>query len=323
MEPSKKDSPCEDLLPLMRAVLQKANWLTGRETEAEIEAKYARWKDNGSRGREVAESARAAEVAAACNDAILGGMRDALWSYGIDPTGMDEATMRAVGRRARDAAEAEKAESNRIARATGLFQNARCPTRHTINTCDDEDLRTPEWVELYNLLTSQARYANGFLVALLGTRGGGKTHLAVSLIRQCCQELMTCRYVKALDLFRIFRRAYVPTGKGEAGVSEEDIIDQWVSYEVLVVDECHQRSESDYENNSLINLLDHRYDERKCTILIANQSKAEFAAAMGDSVISRIHETGEAFECNWETHRKAGAWRRSDGDELRIPSGVP
>jgi hypothetical protein len=58
-------------------------------------------------------------------------------------------------------------------------------------------------------------------------------------------------------------------------------------------------------------------DARSCTVLIANLDAAEFAENVGDSIVSRIHEIGEAVLCDWPSYRKPGGWRQSEGAALR------
>lgn len=208
--------------------------------------------------------------------------------------------------------EAEQAE-NRRKRIEYLFANAKCPERHVANL-DRLDAGNAEWTTLRDDLVKQSEFAAGYLVALLGKRGLGKTELVVSAIHQLCQRGVSCRYVKALDLFRHIRTAF---GQKSAE-SEEKIIAEYAGFNFLVIDELSQRGETDFENNSLTNILDLRYDGRKCTVLIANHSKAEFAEAVGNSIVSRMHETGSAIVCDWPSYRKPGAtWKQADGSELR------
>lgn len=202
-----------------------------------------------------------------------------------------------------------------------LFKGANCPRRHIEHIEIVDEGQNSRWIAVRDLLVEQARYANGFLVVLLGIRGVGKTQLCVSVIHRCCQSQLTCAYIKALDLFRDLRRGFAQVGRGERAEREDDLATEWVKPDVLVVDELHERAETQFEQNSLINLLDRRYDAMKCTILIANQTKEEFASAMGDSVVSRIHETGEPIACDWTSYRKPGSWRQGNGARLREPSG--
>ena len=88
-----------------------------------------------------------------------------------------------------------------------------------------------------------------------------------------------------------------------------------------MIDEVHERAVTQAENATLINIIDRRYDARRCTVLIANQDKSEFAAAMGPSIVSRIHETGEALECDWPNFRRPGGWKQHPGAETRRRPG--
>lgn len=324
---AKGSSSDDDLLDLKRLQLAKMNRLQGSETPEQVRAAWEQFETDRADAAAKAEEQRREQS----RENMLKMLRASARQYGVTVADdADEQTIRRAVDRAKSEVETRRAEiqrqvaeDRRQERADQLFAAARCPIRHVENLYAADLSEHPKWLELRDLLAGQACYASGFLVALLGTRGVGKTQLAVSVLRRCCDRLMTARYVKALDLFRDFRGAYTPVRKGERGESEEDIIAGWVSPDVLVIDELHQRGETAFENNTLINLLDLRYDARKCTVLIANQTKAEFAAAMGDSVVSRIHETGDAFVCEWESFRKQGSWRQENGAEQRAPSGVP
>lgn len=196
-----------------------------------------------------------------------------------------------------------------------LFRTANCPLRHVEDLDKIDEAQNAAWIAKRDLLVAQAGYAAGFMVALIGVRGTGKTQLAVSVIHRCCAVGINCAYVKVMDLFKDMRRAYSPAAV--RGEREVDIIEKWSKVTLLVIDEAHQRAETAWEQNTLTNLLDLRYDARKCTILIANQTKEEFSASMGDSIISRMIETGQAIECNWPTYRKAGSWIQPEGSTPR------
>ena len=206
-------------------------------------------------------------------------------------------------------AERELAEAARLRKEA--FDRSGCPLRAKIDLAIPRP-SNPKWDAIRDLLVAQAGSHCGFLVALLGQSGTGKTQLAVSVIRECCGHGgATARYVKAIDLFRDLRRAYSAPAKGESADAEDEIVRTWTGYDLLVIDECHQRGRTDWEANSLINLLDRRYDEMNATILIANQDKEGFANEMGPSVVSRMHETGEAIVCDWPSFRKIGQWKQN------------
>jgi DNA replication protein DnaC len=195
-----------------------------------------------------------------------------------------------------------------------FFKQSGCPERHIANLGISAAGR---WLEVLKLLSDQLKYADGFVVALLGARGTGKTQLAVTLIHRSCGIGLRCRYVKAGDIFRSIRATYAQVKRGDAQETEESIFDRWVSFDLLVIDESHERGETAAENQALVNIVDRRYDARRCTIFIGNQTKEDFAKSVGSSIISRIHECGEAIVCDWPSFRVPGTWKRGESAELR------
>ena len=186
-----------------------------------------------------------------------------------------------------------------------LRREANLPLRHREHLELIEQGNTKpcnEWTAKLDLIES--RLETGLIVALLGGRGTGKTQLAVALIDRASMRNVGSRYIKASDIFREIRATYAPGSK----TTESQIFRRFRKPDLLVIDELHQRAETLAENNSLVNILDHRYDDRKDTILIANLDKAQFAESMGASVISRIHECGEAIVCDWKSFRTPGTW---------------
>ena len=65
-----------------------------------------------------------------------------------------------------------------------------------------------------------------------------------------------------------------------------------------------ERAETQFEDRMISHLIDLRYDAMLDTILISNQAKESFADSIGKSAVSRLIETGEVIECNWESFRK-------------------
>lgn len=173
------------------------------------------------------------------------------------------------------------------------WRRAEVPLRHSkrIGICLSGN---GPWWDMYRTL--KLKLNSGFVTALLGTRGNGKTQLAVCLIRACCEAGRSARYVKAMDLFAAMRSGM------KAGV-ELDAMEQWRKPSLLVIDEAHERGETQYEHRMLANLIDHRYDAMRDTLLVANQTPESFAASISRSIISRTHEGGETLLCDWPSYR--------------------
>lgn len=169
------------------------------------------------------------------------------------------------------------------------------PERHRGKTLDRHAAAGP-WGETYRRL--RGRLPEGTLIVLLGKRGTGKTQMAIDLLADMAMASQAVRYLKMIDLFREIRNCY-----RQDGPREVDAVKRICQYPGLVLDEAHERSDSDWENRTLNNIIDHRYDGVRTTILVSNMTREGFAQAVGPSIVSRVHECGEVVVCDWESFR--------------------
>jgi len=73
---------------------------------------------------------------------------------------------------------------------------------------------------------------------------------------------------------------------------------------LLVIDEVQERGETEFENQKLTAIIDARYRQQRPTLMIGNyKNKAEFAASISPSIVSRIQECGGAIHCDWPSFR--------------------
>lgn len=174
-----------------------------------------------------------------------------------------------------------------------IVDQAHIPKRHRLATT----LTGPEWKE--SLSRISGRLGSGFIVALIGGRGTGKTQLGVELIRSQAEHYRRSRYCTAFEFFM-----EVKAGYNDDGETEKEVIHSFQKPSLLVIDELGKRSETEWENRLLYELLNRRYNDMKDTLIISNQDAATLESALGDSLVSRMVETGGIIECNWETYRK-------------------
>lgn len=157
--------------------------------------------------------------------------------------------------------------------------------------------------------TLRHRLGEGFLFILCGSRGGGKTQIATSL---ACDEIERMKlfwkryreiqwplYSTARGLFLEIRATY-----GNSDSDESQILRRFVEPHLLVIDETQERGNTEWEDMALTDIIDKRYGMQRDTIIISNLTRAELPAALGPSIISRLHETGEVIECNWPSFRE-------------------
>lgn len=133
------------------------------------------------------------------------------------------------------------------------------------------------------------RLGQGGIHAFCGPRGTGKTQMAVELIRAFIREKQReSLYQTVMDFFMALKQTY--NSKGES--SEQIVISRLARPSLLILDEFHERSETEWENMMFTHLIDRRYRTMRDTIIISNQTPEMFSQSVGHSVIDRIVETG-------------------------------
>lgn len=137
----------------------------------------------------------------------------------------------------------------------------------------------------------------GGIVALIGPRGTGKTRLAAESMRNLAPEKGI--YTTAMGLFLRIRASF---GKA-AKEPEADIVAEMAATPLLILDEVQERGNTAWEDRLLTHILDCRYGAMAPTVIIANLTEAALVECLGDSIISRLTETGGILEINGPSHR--------------------
>lgn len=175
-----------------------------------------------------------------------------------------------------------------------IIKDSCAPLRHLQNKNLD---RAGDWGATERKILN--RLGTGFFIGLIGTRGSGKTQVCVEVIRANAQNLKRSRFCTATEFIMEVKATF----GSEATRSEKDVVAQFTRSSLLVIDEIGQRSENDWENRLLFQLLNCRYNEMKDTLVCSNQSFDQFAKSIGPSLLSRMQETGGLIECNWASYR--------------------
>lgn len=156
----------------------------------------------------------------------------------------------------------------------------------------------------------------GAIVVLTGERGLGKTTLAARFAIETAwanhaESLKDSRprnfphvvYRKAARLIARYKPLYADYGTTETDALLESLDFLCQQQEFLVIDEVHDCDDQKMKTRVLTDLIDRRYAACRDTILIANQTPEDFAASIGDSVLSRLNEHGAILPCAWPSYR--------------------
>ncbi len=171
-----------------------------------------------------------------------------------------------------------------------LFQAARIPPRYqhcTIQNYVTGDTETSKWVAK----VEADRIINDFLVSdgrgllFVGSVGVGKTHLAVALL----QELIQRYQVRGLfyqfgALLRRIQDSYNPVSKN----SELAVLEPVFEAEVLVLDELGASKPTDWVRDTMMQIINTRYNDKRLTIFTTNYSDVRRNDKDGEILEDRI-----------------------------------
>lgn len=146
-----------------------------------------------------------------------------------------------------------------------------------------------------------AHLKTGKSVALIGTPGTGKTHLAVSALKVAVLLGFTARYSTVADMVASVRG----TWDSDSTLSEAAVRASYSTPDLLVLDEVGAgQSGTEAEIGLLTGVIDRRYRELRPTMFVGNVDVPELRRYLGDRVLSRLMDQGgRVFTFNWQDHR--------------------
>lgn len=147
---------------------------------------------------------------------------------------------------------------------------------------------------------------------LLGSNGTGKTHLGCAI----CQSQGGVR-ITMFELSALIRRGYTE------GYSELKVLDDLLSYPVIVIDEVGRTKGSEAEKNWMSYLVDKAHTRGIRLVMISNRSTARnlpperrgeaFENYFDNDVISRLRQDSKIVEIKGRD-RRAGAGKVSPAE---------
>ncbi|MFA5346546.1 MAG: ATP-binding protein [Methanoregula sp.] len=125
---------------------------------------------------------------------------------------------------------------------------------------------------------------SGDSVFLTGSTGGGKTHLAVALMRFINNP--SSMFVTVPSLLMEIRDSF----KSEAVDTETEIVGRYSGYDLLCLDDMGAEKSSVFSIATLYLILDKRAGDLKQTIVTSNLGLKEIEDALGARISSRLSE---------------------------------
>lgn len=190
------------------------------------------------------------------------------------------------------------------------------PTRHQENLFHAVAAKHQKWSKAFDDV--YARLGSGKIFVLLGERGTGKTQFATALARRLVETRTVierkgpnherkaanhnARFAEYTVLANLFTEIKA-TFKDNCAHSEQSILDMLSDAELLVLDESHEVSGTDWQMRIFTLLVDSRYANNVDTILITNHTERDFLRAVGPSIADRLKECGVFVPFNWPSFR--------------------
>jgi len=186
-------------------------------------------------------------------------------------------------------------------RSLGIPPRFQYATFDTYQAITDEQKRVLDICRHYVAEFDQV-LEKGKALILCGSVGTGKTHLGMAAVRESAAKSYRSYYSTIMQMIRAIRETYKPA----AEQSEQDLINRFVGYDLLVLDELGVQLGTESERLLLFEVIDGRYMNVKPTMLVSNLNLRDLTKYLGERALDRMREGGgQVLNFTWESYRKA------------------
>lgn len=145
-------------------------------------------------------------------------------------------------------------------------------------------------------------HADGRSLLLLGNVGTGKTHLAAAIADYVIRSYgFTALYRTVYGILQHVKGSF----DKEAEYNESEAFQAFIDPELLIIDEVGATKTTEFEQQTLFNIINGRYEQQIPTIVISNLMPEELVQALGERCVDRLREGGGIAQTfTWGSVRK-------------------
>lgn len=199
----------------------------------------------------------------------------------------------------------EAADKLRMARerAQRLLKESNLGERFQARTFDTFKV-TPQNKEAYQDAKSfvadfRKPETKGRGIILAGSVGTGKTHLTAAIVNDLVQIGIDCIFGNITTLLGRLKNSYNGDGDNEA-----EIMGKYCNCALLVIDDLGKEKTTEWVQEKLYAIINHRYEHYKKTIITTNDNFKTLENKLGEAVVSRLIEMCDGYKLDGDDYRK-------------------
>ena len=205
---------------------------------------------------------------------------------------------------------AERCGCWRVGVAEEMLARARIPARYA--KCDFSTFITYDNERLQRVFGKAREFADAFPAVdkgllFIGPPGIGKTHIAVSVLREVALKGMRGVYYDTRSLLSAIRSTYNPVTR----TSEAEVLDEVMQAELLVLDDLGAERLTDWVEETMHLVVNTRYNEKRPTVFTTNFEDVpeegdldSLLARVRPRLLSRLREMCEFLEYDGPDYRE-------------------
>jgi DNA replication protein DnaC len=141
---------------------------------------------------------------------------------------------------------------------------------------------------------------NGTSFLLSGSTGTGKTHLGCSAALHVISNGHAAMYMSMIDMLSKIKESWKPSSEE----SEESIIEQFVKFDLLIIDEIGHHKITNMDPGLAFKVVNRRYEQELPTIGISKLPEQKISELFGEDMTSRLKSGGGGcLKFNWKDYR--------------------